>query len=306
MPPASGGAYADQFRTPDARWWHPLRGLAYLAATFVTISLLVYGGAAGIVSAIDDPERLSTDDLSELGSRPGFLIGNLLLAGGMLAAVVAVRTHPRGSPGHLLSVDGTFRWPLFGTGFAVALAVAVPVSVLYWLAPGGSADTASLPGGSEAVWPGTGAFLGLAVLIVATTPLQAAGEEFVFRGYLVQAIGVWTRSRWVGGVVTSLLFALAHGTQGPWLFADRFVLGLAAWWVTLRTGGLETAVALHVSNNLLTLLASAGAGRFEDAFTVTDLSLTTAAVDVASYVVIVVLAARLAARRGVVATGSRD
>ncbi len=269
-----------------------------MGATFLTLSLVVFGGAAVVVSAVDNPERLSTEDLAEFSSRPGFLIGNLLLAGGMLAAVVALRAHGA-RPGCLLSVTRRFRWGLFGTGLAVATAVAVPASVVYWTMPGGSEDTASLPGGANAVWPGAGAFLGLAVLIVATTPLQAAGEEFVFRGYLVQAIGVWTRSRWVGGVATSLLFALAHGTQGPWLFADRFGLGLAAWWVTVRTGGLETAVALHASNNVLTLLASAAAGQFGDAFTVTDLHLATAVVDVSTYVLIVVVAARLAARRGV-------
>jgi membrane protease YdiL (CAAX protease family) len=99
--------------------------------------------------------------------------------------------------------------------------------------------------------------LGLIVLL--TTPLQAAGEEYVFRGYLMQAIGsFWSRPNvplWVTRLVavlgTATLFALAHGVQNFPLFFDRFMFGLIAGWLVIRTGGLEAGIAMHILNNFL-------------------------------------------------------
>jgi membrane protease YdiL (CAAX protease family) len=84
-----------------------------------------------------------------------------------------------------------------------------------------------------------------------TTPFQAAGEEYVFRGYLLQALGSLTRSKWVALLATSTLFAVAHGVQNFPLFFDRFVFGLIAGWLVIRTGGLEAGIAMHILNNFL-------------------------------------------------------
>jgi membrane protease YdiL (CAAX protease family) len=91
----------------------------------------------------------------------------------------------------------------------------------------------------------------LAVIVLLTTPLQAAGEEYVFRGYLLQAIGSLTRSKWIALIVTSTVFAMAHGVQNFPLFFDRFMFGLIAGWLVIRTGGLEAGIAMHILNNFL-------------------------------------------------------
>ena len=87
-----------------------------------------------------------------------------------------------------------------------------------------------------------------------TTPFQAAGEEYVFRGYLLQAIGslvdrAWWK--WVAIVVTALLFAWRTACRTSPLFFDRFMFGVIAGWLAIRTGGLEAGIALHVLNNYL-------------------------------------------------------
>ena len=55
------------------------------------------------------------------------------------------------------------------------------------------------------------------LVIVLLTPLQAAGEEYAFRGYLTQAFGGLFRQAGSAAavVVPALLFALAHGAQSP-------------------------------------------------------------------------------------------
>jgi membrane protease YdiL (CAAX protease family) len=47
------------------------------------------------------------------------------------------------------------------------------------------------------------------------------------------------------------VFAALHGWGTPWGFADLLVFGVVAGWLTVRTGGLEAAIALHVMNNLV-------------------------------------------------------
>ena len=42
------------------------------------------------------------------------------------------------------------------------------------------------------------------------------------------------------------MFAALHGWGTPWGFADLVVFGVVAGWLTVRTGGLEAAIALHV------------------------------------------------------------
>ncbi|MDN5562347.1 MAG: CPBP family intramembrane metalloprotease [Luteococcus sp.] len=96
------------------------------------------------------------------------------------------------------------------------------------------------------------------VAVLLTAPLQAAGEEYFFRGYLLQTAGsvgdgVGLRPehvRWFAVVVSALVFALFHGVQNVPLFVDRFGFGLLAGALVIWTGGLEAGIACHVVNNL--------------------------------------------------------
>lgn len=116
-------------------------------------------------------------------------------------------------------------------------------------------------------WPGWTSFLVTLAVLGALVPFQAAAEEYVFRGWLVQVIGRAVRSPWPAVVLASLLFALAHGFGE----LSGFVLLLysALWWgwLVIRTGGLEAVITLHAANNLLAFGLAAGFG--ELAFTET-------------------------------------
>ena len=58
-------------------------------------------------------------------------------------------------------------------------------------------------------------FWGFLMVILLTSPLQAAAEEIFFRGYLMQALGSLVARPWFGVVVSALVFALLHGTAEP-------------------------------------------------------------------------------------------
>lgn len=98
----------------------------------------------------------------------------------------------------------------------------------------------------------------LLVGILLTTPLQAAGEEYAMRGLLPRVFGAWISHRGVslvvGVLVSSVIFMLVHGAADPWLNLLYFSIAVIFSYLTWRTGGLEAAIALHIVNNLLSLL----------------------------------------------------
>ena len=73
-------------------------------------------------------------------------------------------------------------------------------------------------------------------------------------------------------VITSGLFALAHGAQNFPLFFDRFAFGLMAGLVVILVGGLEAGIALHILNNLLAFGIAIFFGDLEGALTISEVS----------------------------------
>jgi membrane protease YdiL (CAAX protease family) len=67
------------------------------------------------------------------------------------------------------------------------------------------------------------------------------------------------RSPWPGIVVGGVAFTLAHGYTG-WAMADIFLFAVTVGWLTVRTGGLEAAIALHALNNLIAFMLPAATG----------------------------------------------
>ena len=93
------------------------------------------------------------------------------------------------------------------------------------------------------------------------------------------------------------MFGLAHGLaiQG---FLAITVFGVVAAWLTIRTGGLEAAIALHVVNNVSMFLFDAATGRGGVWVTElnTEITWTATAVDLAVNVLYAAIIARLYAR----------
>ena len=138
--------------------------------------------------------------------------------------------------------------------------------------------------------PAQTGWLSFLLVLLVTSPLQAIAEEVFFRGYLLQALGSATGKAWVGIVGSALVFALFHGTQNPALFAHRFVFGLIAGWLVLRTGGLEAGIAAHIINNLFAFGYALFTGGVAATKAVSEISWGQAAFDMAGFAVFALVA----------------
>jgi len=105
-----------------------------------------------------------------------------------------------------------------------------------------------------------GKFVVLCIIAVILVPLQTSFEEYLFRGYLMQGLGVLAKNRWVPLLVTSAIFGLLH-IANPEIEKLGYVLlvyyigtGLFLGIITLMDDGLELALGFHAANNLFTAL----------------------------------------------------
>jgi membrane protease YdiL (CAAX protease family) len=238
-------------RTWNYAWWKPVLGIALVMLGMLVLAPLVLMPilVVGVVwEGGDFWSSLEKAASLEAVGPASLLYLNLVLGSAILVTWAVMRWVHRMRPRWLASVVPKLRWKLLFVLIGVsvvALVAQLLVSVLIENTMAGQQDVAPT-GGMNELTVTTGL---LALIVLFTTPFQAAGEEYVFRGYLMQAVGSLSRSRWVALLVTATLFATAHGTQNFPLFFDRFVFGLIAGWLVIRTGGLEAGIAMHVLNN---------------------------------------------------------
>lgn len=105
-----------------------------------------------------------------------------------------------------------------------------------------------------------GKFLSLAVIAILLIPLQTSFEEYLFRGHMMQGLGIATKTRWIPLVVTSALFGLMHIANPE---VEKLGMGIMVYYIgtglflgilTLMDEGLELALGFHAANNLITAL----------------------------------------------------
>ncbi|MEL4505962.1 type II CAAX endopeptidase family protein [Luteococcus sp. H138] len=248
--PVTESSYHQFWRTPLWRWWRPLAVLVVGALAFFLLSMVFGAIAIGIdVSTgrrtMEEVRQMSNENLKMTPAL--FLINNLSLALFIPIGMLLGRWFFKQRPGWLSSITGRIRWVWLGRCFAVLL----PLWLLYigletWLM------SRSPQGLGLAVNSDTWLLL---FGILLTTPFQAAGEEYGFRGAINRALASFFTHRWigfvVGAVVSSTLFMFSHFAQDIWLNIFYFCFGMIACGMTLRTGGLEAAIAMHIVNNVL-------------------------------------------------------
>ncbi|MDP5183191.1 CPBP family glutamic-type intramembrane protease [Blastococcus sp. BMG 814] len=236
-------SFLHAMRARDWAWWRPLLGLLLLGVVFLVAGALL--GVLGILTGIS-PD-LALIELTDPGT---LLVTNATLVVGIPVVWLAWAVAHGMRPGWSSSVLARFRWRLLPRLTVLALlsiGVVIGLSVLVGVTAGEVEVTGPIRSWG---W--------LLAVVLLTTPLQSAAEEYLFRGYLSQAIAGWIRAPRAGAVVaavvTGALFSLAHLPPDLATFLDRFLFALAASWVVWLTGGIEAAVVMHAVNNVVLFL----------------------------------------------------
>lgn len=126
----------------------------------------------------------------------------------------------------------------------------------------------------------------LVVISLLLFPFQIGLEEYLFRGYMMQHLGVLLKNRWMPLCITSILFGIFHsanpevGEMGYMIMIFYIGTGLLLGIMTLMDDGLELALGFHLGNNLLaaTLVTSGWSALQTDAafkFTATQAGTST-------------------------------
>ncbi|MCZ2824044.1 MULTISPECIES: CPBP family intramembrane glutamic endopeptidase [unclassified Modestobacter] len=236
-------------RTRDWAWWRPVLGLLLFT--------VLYGVAAVVLVLV----VLLTGVVPDLAMQDLTDIRVLLVTNASLIVAIPIVwvcwLVPHGLRiGWSSSVLGRLRWQMLlpWTWRALAtLGLAVAIGLLLTVA----ATDLSITGP-------TSSFGWLLLVVLLTTPLQCAAEEYFFRGYLSQAIAGWVGRPQTGavvaGVLTAALFSAAHAPPDVESFLYRFVIGLVLSAAVWLTGGLEAAIALHAVNNVVIFIMAGALG----------------------------------------------
>ena len=127
-------------------------------------------------------------------------------------------------------------------------------------------------------------FLFLGMILI---PLQTSFEEYLFRGYMMQGIGIVTNSRLIPLLITSILFGLMHAANpevakiGPSIMIYYIGTGFFLGILTLMDEGLELSLGFHAANNLVgALLLTADWTAFQTHSILKDVSEPSAGFDI--------------------------
>ncbi len=100
-------------------------------------------------------------------------------------------------------------------------------------------------------------FIILILVSFCMIPFQASYEEIMFRGYLAQGIGVWTKNRMLVILIPSILFGLMHSLNpevseyGFWLVMPQYIIfGFVFGLISVLDDGVELAMGAHTANNI--------------------------------------------------------
>ncbi len=206
-----------------------------------------------ISKAASDPSVVSDiaknpNDLGVLGLDPNIGLFMMLFPFliGLITYIILIKPLNYRTFKATVNGNGMFRWNRF---LVSALVWAVLSALYFFIYLKIDPSNFSLKNTSETLVP-------LVLISLIFIPFQAAFEEVLFRGYLMQGFVVLFRNRWVPLIITSLLFGLMHAFNpeveefGFFAMMPQYILfGLIFGIVTILDDGIEAAIGAHAANN---------------------------------------------------------
>lgn len=231
-------------------WWLYLLGLLIIIAGIVvgqiplTIAVMLKAFAAETpINAMEDPYEI----LGILDSNLNLFLMLLTYVGGLLAVFFTVRVLHRQSLVSLTTSRKKIDWGRFWFAFILwGVFTVFFIGIEYFTKPENYSFNFELV-----------PFVILFIIALIFVPLQTSFEEYLFRGYWMQGLGVLTKNRWLPLVITSVVFGAMHLANpeieklGYILLVHYIGTGFLLGIMTLMDEGLELALGFHAANNLV-------------------------------------------------------
>jgi len=233
-------------------FWRYLVMVAVVLIVSNTIGALPLLIAIGLKSA-SNPEIFSLfsanpNDFSVLDLNSNTLLVIMLFPfiAGLAAFIMLVKPLNSRTLKNTINGTGKIRW----NRFLISAAIWLGLSAIYFLL------YLQIDPHNFSINNNTLSIVTLSVISLLLIPFQAAFEEIIFRGYLMQGFTAILRNRWFPLIMTSVLFGLMHAlnpevkeygflTMMPQYILFGFIFGI----VTILDDGIEAAMGAHTANN---------------------------------------------------------
>lgn len=225
--------------------------LAVLAASN-SIGAIPLFISVGISSSADPNilEKLTADpnNLNVLGLNPNIYLLEMLFPFiiGLITFILLIKPLNERSLLKIINGTNSFRW----NRFFISAFIWILASAIYlfaWL----KFDPSNFTLNNKTI-----TLIPLILISIFLIPFQAAFEEIIFRGYLMQGFASLVKNRWFPLIITSILFALMHVINpevdkfGFWTMMPQYIIfGLIFGIMTILDDGIEAAIGAHAANN---------------------------------------------------------
>jgi membrane protease YdiL (CAAX protease family) len=234
-------------------WWRYVLGLLVIAIFWQVLGAIPLGIMVVLLLGDDDPSTnvdLNTLQFEGVSSLWPYLGINFTLLAMLLGVFVTVRFLHQRYFTSLITPLMDIDWKLMLAGFSVFFGL-IALSTLL--------EALFNPAAYQMTFDAQQFLIFLPIALV-ITPLQAAAEELLFRGYLMQWLGLWGRGVVIPVLGSALLFMAAH-LANPEVGADAYLIpllyllmGLFLALITVKSNSLELAIGVHAANNLFAVL----------------------------------------------------
>ena len=222
------------------KWW----------AYFITISVVTFPFLMNVVIYLLFPELLDTLYLEMEQKEPSnldFLVNLLPFLFLLVLLFLFVNKLHKRKIKSIITSRKSVDWSRFFYAFFVWFTIGVLlIGVDYFMSP------------SDYVWNFKPTpFFVLLLISLVFLPIQTSMEELLFRGYLMQAFGVWFKKSFVALILTAVIFGLLHGLNPEveklgWIVMIYYIgTGLVLGIFTLMDEGTELALGFHAANNIV-------------------------------------------------------
>ena len=234
-------SYLDLAQTGKNHWWR------YWLGMLLILIIWIYGGGLFALGLMKFVVRTG-DNVTPFINYTTEKLQDMFA---ILAVFLTLKWLHQRKLSTLISIEGKLSLMRLCLGAVVWLLLICLVALRIWLID-------SL--GYKSIFVPRQWFVLFLVAIVMTT-VQSAGEELIFRGYLLQGLNRFTRQPIISAFLSSLVFAYWHflNVINPFLIPKAEFLSYVLWGVftsivTLRDNRIELAIGVHTATNLFFLL----------------------------------------------------